>query len=505
MRHGRISDLIRRSAGALLLLGSLGVSSDILTKAEDANCATPAPACTPQCSDDVYKRAGDRLAQQLQQMGSQPCGQCATSCGNGGTAACNSGCDSGCVEKSCLFGNLFAHGNGCEEPMKDAWSLTDVFTDECGQNHLKDNQWSVGGSTVQSFTANFSSPSDGFNGPVTWTDQSNKYQLNQQWLYLNRATKVTDEKDWDIGGRVDLLYGTNTRFTTSSQFEDKWNATGYLYGLSMPSAYVELAYKKTVTKVGRFISPVGYNTIDLTLNPFNTIPYSYQYGQPFTHTGIWTQWQATDKLSIGGALIHGWDNTGNGNPNGGFMGTATYNFDANRALAFVNFWTQEPSAAAGFTGRYLQTVVYSHKFAEKFMYVGETDFASQNNATASGRTARWYSIIQYLYYSPSERLTWSIGGEWFRDEEGVRVGGFVPTLPNSPRGLSPAIGGFAGNFFQLTMGPRYQFNKNMYIRPNLRFDYYDGPNSSVTAGALPFGAGTDRGQCILGTDFGITY
>ena len=89
MRHGRISDLIRRSAGALLLLGSLGVSSDTLTRAEDANCATPAPACTPQCSDDVYKRAGERLAQQLQQMGSQPCGQaqCATAapgCANAG-------------------------------------------------------------------------------------------------------------------------------------------------------------------------------------------------------------------------------------------------------------------------------------------------------------------------------------------------------------------------------------------------------------------------------------
>ena len=221
-----------------------------------------------------------------------------------------------------------------EAKPEEPWSLVSLWDDECGGNWMKEHQWSVGGSTVQSYTMNFSSPNDRFNGPVTWTDRSNEYQLNQQWLYINRATKVTDEKDWDIGGRVDMIYGSNARFATQSGFEDKWNTSHSFYGLALPSAYLEFAYKKTTTKVGRFISPVGYNTVDLTQNPFNTIPYSYQYGQPFTHTGIWTQWQATDKLSIGGALIHGWDNFDNTNPNGGFMGTLTYNFDANNVFAF---------------------------------------------------------------------------------------------------------------------------------------------------------------------------
>ena len=498
MRYGRISDLIRRSAGALLLLGSVGVSSETLTFAQDANCATPAPACQPQCNDDVYKRAGERLAQQLQQMGSQP--------GCSGAASCGTGCE----EKSCLFGGLFAQDNGCPEEKKEPWNLTEIFTDNCGTNHFSEG-WKIGGSTVQSFTANFSSPKDRFNGPVTWTDRSNEYQLNQQWLYLERATKTDENKDWDFGGRVDALYGTNARFTTESNFEDRWNRNHSFYGAAIPSMYLEVAWKQTKTKVGRFISPVGYNTVDLTLNPFNTIPYSYQYGQPFTHTGIWTQWQATEKLSVGGAVIRGWDNFGTTNPNLGFMGTASYTIDENSSLAFVNFWSQEPNANAasdGNTGRYLQTIVYSHKFADKFTYIGETDFASQNSATATGRTARWYSIIQYLYYQQNERLVWSAGAEWFRDEEGFRVGGFLPNLPNTAatsdtRGLSTARSGFAGNFFQITMGPKWSITPNMYVRPNLRLDYYDG--SANAGGLLPYGSGHKSSQGILGTDFGITY
>src|SRR5439155_20702171 len=140
MRYGRILELIRRSSGALLLLGSVGALSDSLTLADDANCATTTPASQPQCSDDVYKKAGERLAQQLEKMGSQPCGsdKCAASGGNGGTA----GCDSGCKEKSCLFGNLFDHGNGCAEDKKEPWSLTEIYTDKCGKNHFAEG-WKI--------------------------------------------------------------------------------------------------------------------------------------------------------------------------------------------------------------------------------------------------------------------------------------------------------------------------------------------------------------------------
>jgi len=34
--------------------------------------------------------------------------------------------------------------------------------------------------------------------PVTWTDRSNEYQLNQAWLYLERATDTT-KQDFDLG------------------------------------------------------------------------------------------------------------------------------------------------------------------------------------------------------------------------------------------------------------------------------------------------------------------
>ena len=63
MQYSRLMKLVRRSVGALALLGSVGVSSDTVTVAQDANGAALAPMSQPQGYNDVYQRAGERLAQ----------------------------------------------------------------------------------------------------------------------------------------------------------------------------------------------------------------------------------------------------------------------------------------------------------------------------------------------------------------------------------------------------------------------------------------------------------
>lgn len=409
-----------------------------------------------------------------------------------------------------------AEADAEEAPPAGPWGLTDVFTDACGTNCLKDNRWKLGGNLVQSLTFNFSSPRDRFNGPVTSTDRSNDYQMNQFWLYAERATQTGECKDWDFGGRFDALYGTNARFTTETGLEDNINRQHSFYGLALPQFYVEAAYKSTKTKIGHFISPVGYFTVDMTQNFFNTIPYAFQYGEPFTHTGILTTWTASDTFVVGGGVTRGWNNldgSGLGSRNAGFIGTATYTFADKSTLVWVTMWSQEPTLNAGDphnSGRYFQTLVYSRELAENWNYVAQSDFGGQGNTNnaVGGGTSRWYGLIQYIFWTQSECVTWGFNFEWFRDEAGSRVGGFLPNLPNTPastrtRGLDIARAGFVGNFYQMTFGPKWNINKNMFLRPNFRVDWYgDSPNA---AGLLPYGDGTKRSQGILGTDLAILF
>ena len=82
---------------------------------------------------------------------------------------------------------------------------------------------------AQGFTINPDDPNDRFNGPLTFNDRSNEYQLNQLYFAFEN---IVDRCgcDWDLGGRVDLLYGTDYFFTQAAGLEThsdgtpKWNS-----------------------------------------------------------------------------------------------------------------------------------------------------------------------------------------------------------------------------------------------------------------------------------------
>jgi hypothetical protein len=411
----------------------------------------------------------------------------------------------------------------CDPPAAEdePWGLTDIFDDACGNNWMKDCGWKIGGSTVSSVTLNTSSPRDRFNGPVTWLDRSNEWQLNQQWLYLERATD-TSCNDWDIGGRVDFLYGTNYRWSTSAGLEDQWrmNTDRSFYGLAMPSAYVETAYRDVKVKWGHFISPVGFCTLDTTLNPTPFLPYTYQYGEAFTHWGAIATWNATDAFVLGGGITAGWDNfdgSGVGSRNAGWIGTATYTFEDKSSIAYVGLWSNEFNnvflgTAPQFSSRYLQTLVYSRPIGDKLTYVAQTDFGTQDSTfdfsgTRDIGTARWYGLNQYLMYAATDKLTLVGNFEWFRDESGFRVGALLPTATtpgSSVRGLPGDRFGYEGNFYQLTLGAKYMPTKNLFLRPFVRFDWFEG--NSLNTGALrPFADGTRKDQVLIGGDVGLVY
>jgi Putative beta-barrel porin-2, OmpL-like. bbp2 len=425
-------------------------------------------------------------------------------------ASTDGSCDkNGCAEK-----------NGCGEESGCAGAAADDAAPE--MCHLFEccftKKWglNIGGWTTQSFTWNTSNPADRFNGPVTWTDQANQYQLNQQYLFFDRPTN-TGGDGWDLGGRVDLLYGTDYRFTTEAGLENKINTPNSPYmGLAIPQFYGEVAYNNLKVKLGHFYSPVGYFVVPTINNFFNTLPYTFQYGEPFTHTGMLATWTANEHWTLGGGFTRGWDNFSNANPHLGSLATATWTGDNKDSLAWVWVQSHEPDANSGgidppvggrvYTSRFLQTLVYSKPITDKLTWVAQSDLGVQGAAFGAGtRTARWYGLNQYLFYKVSDSWTWGASYEWFRDEEGFRVGAAVPSV-FSPNSSGNAVGpGFAGNFCETTWGPQWRpgGSQNLLIRPNLRWDWYNGGRNS--AGQLPYDSGTRSQQFIWGTDVTLIY
>ena len=211
-----------------MMLGTAGMLAASALSAAEPQCAAPAGTCctqtAPACCDSIFADAAARLNGLYAGLKCDSCGPCAAA---PAPAAC---APAGCATAA---GGCAATGGSGSDP----FTLNDLFKDDCGNSPLAANNIKLGGSIAQSFTYNFDSPTNRWNGPVTWTDRSNEYQLNQFWLYAEKATD-TSNKDFDIGGRVDMLYGTNARLTTETGLETPHLNGPGIYGLALSLIHI---------------------------------------------------------------------------------------------------------------------------------------------------------------------------------------------------------------------------------------------------------------------------
>lgn len=368
--------------------------------------------------------------------------------------------------------------------------------------------WNLTGFIDAGITGNGRFPRDRFNGVMTFNDR-NEAQLNQLWLTLEKQINKEDCA-WSWGGRMDALWGTDYIFNQTAGFElhddflPHWNGAGNLYGLAIPQLYAEVGNDINSIKIGRFFTPIGYEVVPATGNFFYSHAYTHQYGEPFYHNGILYTRTASDTLSWYAGLVDGWDGFDREHDVlGGILG-ATWNNGGGLTVNWGGGFTNDPRTGGlgadpitgglvDYSNRYISSLVITAALTDNLTYIFQQDAGWQedNNVFDAGAgSAEWYGINQYVYYTINE--CWRAGGrfEWFRDDDGARVGAIRPGNQNAPFGL-------AGDFYEMTAGLNWTPTSNLIVRPEVRYDWFEG--ESLT-GLLPYNAGTDSYQFTYAVD-----
>lgn len=410
---------------------------------------------------------------------------------------------------------------------------------------MKDHNIKLGGWLESSVGANMHSNSDGFNGPVTFNDRSGELQLNQLYLYLQKAVNVNGDS-FDIGGRVDVMYGTDAIFTQaygSPGFDPRtlensnrgnWdiNLSGHgerFYGLALPQAYAEfnLPFGNGISvKAGHFYTPIGYEVVTSPDNFFVTKPYTMQYGEPFTHTGLLATYAANSNWSVMGGAVTGsstggWDgNWDRDLGNWAWLGGVTWTSDdAGTSLAITSTAGKRSESFNDNWAMY--SIVGKHNFTDKLHYIIQHDHGFADNVwTANGQTAQnngaasnlenaeWYGINQYLIYDVSDKVSAGLRAEWFRDHNGFRIWGpgrcFASSANAGGNFACPNGADYANaypqegsSYYAVTAGLSYKPAKWLNLRPNLRYDFTDN--------AKAFDGGTRHNQLLFTADVVVTF
>lgn len=330
-------------------------------------------------------------------------------------------------------------------PSEDPWVL---FGEGCG--------WSAGG-WFQFGYNNHELPA--------FNNRADGFELHQGWMFAEKS--IDTSKGFGLGGRIDYVYGTdgpNTQaFGTGERgwdngFDNGPNDAGY--GHAIPQAYLEAGYGDFSVKVGHFFTLIGYEVVPATGNFFYSHAYTFNFSEPFTHTGALATYQVTEDITAYGGYVLGWDSGFDDNGDAYLGGISAKLTDA-LTLTYATAIGRFGDAPLGVPEKgYVHSVVADLELSEKLNYVFQTDVLDTHNAN-DVTVRKSFDINQYLFYTLCDAAKVGTRIEWYDAKAGV-----LGTVNGS-------------DVYAWTTGLNLTPHANVTIRPEIRRDWIFGDRGNV--------------------------
>ena len=408
------------------------------------------------------------------------CGQPVCGCeavGACGGGLCDSGCDSGC--DACCDGGGCLLGDCC---LGEPWTL---FGD-CGP-------WSAGGWIQMGY----------HNRALSMFNQHpDNFNLHQAWLWAEKS--IDTRCGFDLGGRVDYLYGVDAQDTQAfgtdpRGWDNDWDHG--IYGHALPQAYLEAGYGDLSVKAGHFFTLIGYEGVAAPSNFFYSHAYTHYFSEPFTHTGVLATYKASDDWTSYGGYVMGWDSGFDDNGDA-YLGGSSFALTEDVTVTYQSIngrFNERRFGDARAERGHMNSLVIDTKLTDKLQYIFWTDYLDTWDANDT-IVRNTFDITQMLIYRIND--CWALGGrfEWYNvREDSVGLYG-----PNAIAGLENVAAGNV-DIYQLTGGINYRPHANLIIRPEIRYDWINDDPALLAAADRPLLEGNGDDQTTFGIDAIFTF
>ena len=372
------------------------------------------------------------------------CDPCGDSCDSG---CCDVGCDSGCDSaygcgSGCPLGLPGLLGDCC---LGDQWTL---FGEHCG--------WTAGGWAQMGYHSNANS---------LFNSRPDNYQLHQAWLYAEKA--IDTSCGFDIGGRIDYVYGTDgpdtQAFGTDPRgWDNDWD-NGNDYGHAIPQLYLEAGYGDLSLKMGHFYTIIGWEVVTAPDNFFYSHAYTMYNSEPFTHTGVLATYNVNQNVTAYGGYTMGWDSGFDDNGDN-FLGGLSLSLTDRLTVTYATTIGRFGDLPLGTVERgYMHSIVSQYALTDDITYINQSDYLDTEDAMGA-RVRESFGINQYLIRTLSDCVAVGARFEWYNSE-----------------GVYTAAGTDA-DVYALTFGMNYRPHANLLLRPEIRFDWDDDQVAGLDQG-----------------------
>ena len=301
------------------------------------------------------------------------------------------------------------------------------------------------------FSQTFVGTVDGYYGynlnkPRSQKNVYRNFDFNHNQFSLNYAEIAVEQKPsatTPVGFRADFGLGDAATWVHAA------DPAGADVFRNLQQAYVSTSRKKVQVDFGKFVTWNGAEVIETKDNWNYSRSVLFAWAIPYYHFGVRTTYIASDKVTLAGFVVNGWNNVSENNTGKTVGGQAVLK-PASKFTFTQNYTVgKEQSGRNADAVRHLVDTVAAVDVTPKVSLMANYDYGMDR---FNGSRVRWQGIAVYGRVSPAAKCRISPRFEWYDDPQGFTLGK-AQTLKEG------------------TLSADLVMNENMLLRGEYRYDW----------------------------------
>ncbi len=329
---------------------------------------------------------------------------------------------------------------------------------------------SLSGFVDMYYDYNSNQPASRTNSFRSFDGASNQFALNLVELVVDKTPEITNSR---TGYHVALGFGQAMNAVNGT------DPGGLGFDQYLKEAY--FSYLAPVGKglqidAGKFVTPHGAEVIETKDDLNYSRGLLFSYAIPYYHYGLRAKYAFSDKYSVSGYLVNGWNNVLDNNT-GKTYGIG-FGWNPTKKISFTqNFMAGPEQSNNNSNWRQLWDTVITYSPTSKLSFTLNTDYGRGDHMKGVVDPVFWTGAAGYLKYAFNEKYAVVTRYEYYDDANGFTTG------------TAQHFNGFTATFQRLTAGhilSRLEFRRDMSNEPTfVKGDGLPaGAQNTLTAGLV---------------------
>ncbi|HZQ92477.1 MAG TPA: porin [Terriglobales bacterium] len=265
------------------------------------------------------------------------------------------------------------------------------------------------------YSTNFNQPAARTAGLRSFDVNSNQFGLNLVELVADRTPDVNNSR---TGYRIALGFGQAMNAVNGS------DAGGLNFAQYLKEAY--FSYLAPVGKglqvdAGKFVTPHGAEVIETRDNWNYSRGLLFSYAIPYYHFGMRARYSFSDKYSLTGFFVNGWNNVVDNNTGKTYGLGLGWNPTKKISVA-QNYMAGPEQGATNSNWRQLSDTVVTCTPNPRLSLMANYDYGRGDRVAGVKGPVYWTGIAGYVRYALGERYALATRYEYYLDHDGFTTG-----------------------------------------------------------------------------------